>query len=662
VTLGIEFAPHNNEQAFVYIDSAYRMAYRLGDSAQLVRAGRLKGMLLRRMTRLDESLEALNKVRLIAKRNKLNDEYKRILNALAIGYTYKANYDEALKYNFESLVIREAEGDKAAVSITLNNIGLVYFKLENYDRSIEYYMKSLTLKREVKDSHDLDHLLINMGLCYNQLKNFGEAQHYIHEAFRTCGENCSKDILMEGKFGLGVALLKGYKKTDDAEKDFTESLAIARELQDNRFEAENLVLLARISNLKHDEAAAYKFLKEAESLANTAGYKQVLITLYAEFSTMYNQTKNFELEARYQKKYIDLKDSIFSKELIKNLATVQTNYEQRENIKTIADKDQVLALKEETLLRQKSESLFIIVVSILVFALAILMLMLFRLTQRANSVLEERVEKRTKELNDSNEALAKVNGELDNFIYKTSHDIRGPLASLKGICNVAIMDVHDEAALGYLQKLDITAEKLNRILTRLLIINQINHAVLAANVIVFEEIIEEILFLERKKGIPKRLAITYTIDKGFVLKSDKEMLRIVLENLIDNGIKFYNESERIDPFVKIHVTKVDRVVVIRVIDNGVGINEETKEKIFQMFVRASERSETGGIGLYLARLATGRLEGKIEFRTTAEKFTEFSVKLPLDLGPVLEYRREQERIREFEKHGQIGKENPVIVS
>lgn len=660
LSLSIQYGDKNNQQALTYADNAYHLARVIGDSSQLVRAGRLKGQLLRRLDRLDESLEVLNQVRLIAKRNKLIEEYRRILNALAAGYTYRANYDQALKYYYQSLEICETDGNKAAASVVLNNIGLVHFKLENYDRAIENYNKALTLKNLVNDKFDLDRLLINMGLCYNELNNYKEALKCINDAFKVCGENCSKLIQMEGKFGLGASLL-GSGKPNEAEIYFTESHAIAKELQDRRYQIENLVSLARINMKLNRGSKAEKFLKEAEVLASGTSYNQILIDIYREFFKVYDQRKDFGHTANYQHKYILLKDSIYSKELIKNLTKVQTDYEQRENIKTIAAKDAVLALKEETLKRQRNESIFIIVVSVLVFVLAILMFQLFRLTQRANAMLEVRVEQRTKELNDSNEALAKVNGELDNFIYKTSHDIRGPLASLKGICNVAIMDVQDADALGYLQKLDTTAEKLNRILTRLLIINQINHAVLAANVINFEEIIEEILFLERKKGIPRRLAISYEVQDGVVLRSDKEMLRIVLENLIDNGIKFYNESERVDPFVKIQVSANEQHVIIRVLDNGVGINEETKEKIFQMFVRASERSETGGIGLYLSRLATGRLEGKIDFRTTPERHTEFSVRLPLDLGPVLDHRREQERINEFEKSKQGGK-NQVAAS
>ena len=74
------------------------------------------------------------------------DEYKKILNGLAVAYTFKAEYDKALEYNFQSLVVREAEGDKAEISITLNNIGLVYFKLHNYEGALKYYNQMFKLK------------------------------------------------------------------------------------------------------------------------------------------------------------------------------------------------------------------------------------------------------------------------------------------------------------------------------------------------------------------------------------------------------------------------------------------------------------------------------------------------------------------------------------
>ena len=239
------------------------------------------------------------------------------------------------------------------------------------------------------------------------------------------------------------------------------------------------------------------------------------------------------------------------------------------------------------------------------------------------------------DLQKANDSLHRVNDELDNFIYKTSHDIRGPLASLKGMCNVALMDVKDPLALNYLHKLDITAEKLNTILTRLLIVNQINNSALATDRIDFESIVDDILMLERKKGMPRRIKINKSICPKTVFHSDTQFVRIILENLIDNAIKFYNDSDRAEPFVNINIGGNGQHVSINVVDNGIGISEVHPDKIFQMFSRASERSETGGIGLYITKTAAEKLGGSVHLKTTPEGYTEFYVRLPYTTSRVV---------------------------
>jgi len=659
--IGIEFAQTDNSVALQYLTEAYELSLQIGDSAGIVASGWLEGEILRRMQRINESNSILDYVLPIAQRSNYSKDYKRILNTLAINHTFLANYDKALDYHFKSLVARESENDNEGISVSLNNIGLVYFKLRNYEKALEYYNRAFKIKSEINDEYELDVLLANMGLSYIQLGKFEEGKKAIEQGLAVCAGHCSATLIIMSEFGLGSSFF-GLKDLVKAELHFLKSLDYSKKYNDKRHCVENLIFLSRIKVQNGNDSEALKLLNEAETIASDTEYDELLIDLYKWYFIVFKSMGDYKSTAFYQNRYIQLKDSTYSDQLIKNLAKVQTNYEERENIKTIAEKNAVLALKEETLKRQRTETQYAIVVSVLVFILAILMLLLFQITRKANAKLEQRVEARTKELNDTVEDLAKVNGELDNFIYKTSHDIRGPLASLKGICNVAIMDVRDEVSLNYLQKLDVTAERLNTILTRLLIINQINHAVLAANVINFEELIEEILMLERKKGVPKRLDISYEIEQGFTVRSDRDMMRIVLENLIDNAIKFYNESERVDPFAKIQITKEADNVIIKVTDNGVGINDETKEKIFQMFVRASERSETGGIGLYLSKLATNRLGGTIEFSATLQKYTQFKVVFPLDVGPVLEKRKEQERIREFEKVQQKEKQKVLTTS
>jgi signal transduction histidine kinase len=105
--------------------------------------------------------------------------------------------------------------------------------------------------------------------------------------------------------------------------------------------------------------------------------------------------------------------------------------------------------------------------------------------------------------------------------------------------------------------------------------------------------------------------------------------------LIDNAIKFYNDSQRIDPFVDIAIEAENDSIRIRVVDNGIGISKAHPDKIFHMFSRASERSQTGGIGLYITKTAVEKLGGRISLRTTEDGFTEFSVHLPVTTDKVV---------------------------
>jgi signal transduction histidine kinase len=642
VALAFENFYIDNEKALLFSSEAFDLAKQLGDTAQMVMAGRIKGQMLRRFDKLQESIDILIVLAPIAKRNKLYEHHRKILNALALAHTYKADYDKALEYNFEALVACEEQNDRPLMSVILNNIGLVYFKLHNYQQAIQFYSRSLELKREIEDPYDLDMLLINLGLCYNQLDDFQQAQKFFLEALKTCDNNCSHEKLMQGKFGLGVSLFR-QEKFGEAVLNFQESYNIATNLKDHRWQSENLVYLGQISTEVRDFESAKKYFLQAEEIAFPAGYSQILIDTYRQFSELYSQVEDFKNATEYQKKYIQLNDSLFSQEMIKNISKVQTNYAERVNIATIASNEFVIK-------QQRDLNIAVAVIALLAGLLVLVLQFGNRNIKRVNAKLSEakeviqiqnqelanknkdldhQVEKKTADLARANNSLKQVNDELDNFIYKTSHDIRGPLASLKGMCNVALMDVKDPVALEYLRKLDATAERLNSILTRLVIINQINNSKLSVQPIDFESIISDVLLLEKKKGLPPELIITPQIDENAIIESDRELVRIVMENLIDNAIKFYNDSDRVNSFVKIHINGLDDgSVKVRVIDNGIGISESSPGKLFQMFSRASERSETGGIGLYITKTATEKIGGKVGLLTTPEGYTEFYVVFP----------------------------------
>src|SRR5688572_30250756 len=250
VELGRSYLFIDNLKSYQHSSDGYELATQYGDSAKMVRGGRVAGIALKELERAPESIAILEKVLPIAKRNhnqsEFKDEYKKILNGLAVAHSYLAEYDKALEYHFESLVVRESEGDQAAISIALNNIGFVYFKLHNYESALKYFERTLDIRIELKDTVQIHRTYLNIGLCYLHTKKFKEARETTQHALSLCGNHCDDEILMMGEFGLGES---SYKLGDliDARNHLIKSLEIARKNDDRRWQAENLVYLGVVA-------------------------------------------------------------------------------------------------------------------------------------------------------------------------------------------------------------------------------------------------------------------------------------------------------------------------------------------------------------------------------------------------------------------------------
>lgn len=666
-----EYIPIDQDKSLSYASESLSQALQDGDSLNIVKALNAKGYLVRQKGGLRESIKTFEYGLSIARRNKFKDQIKFILNNLALTHTLNASYDKALGYNFESLRIRELEGNPTDIVVALSNIGLVYQELEDNENALTYYQRAYDVSIENKLNFNLERCLVNMGLVYNALGKYSKAEDKITEALGICESgNCKDEVLNEAYLAIGIALLQ-QKEYLKAEMYFDSSRVISSRLGLAELTTSSYRWMAnsKFGQLKLNEAIS--FLDLSQKMAVASDFRRQILANYLLYSNIYSAKADYQKSSEYKDKYIKLYSDIFNGDLVKNISRIQTDYAEQENIKTIAEKNENLKLSEEIIRQTKILNWLLIAVILLTSALGYVIYRNYvkikvvnlelasakKIIEDQNHLLDQQVRDKTKELVDTNEELTKVNDELDNFIYKTSHDIRGPLASLKGMVNLAIMDVKDDKALGYLNKLDLTAEKLNIILTRLLIVNRINHAELKPEAIHFEPILQEILLLEMKKGIPSKIKVDYEVKPGIHLISDKEMVRLILENLIDNSIKFYNESQRIESFVRISIQSEEGNVTARIMDNGVGIATMDREKIFQMFVRASERSETGGIGLYLAKLATEKLGGDINLVSTDERFTEFIVTFPKDLNKVMEIRKSEKNKLDMERLSVSAKQN-----
>lgn len=247
----------------------------------------------------------------------------------------------------------------------------------------------------------------------------------------------------------------------------------------------------------------------------------------------------------------------------------------------------------------------------------------------SNSSLEEMVSERTARLRRTNENLIQANQELDLFIYRASHDLRGPIASILGLTKIAKIEEQKQAQMSYLEMLEKTADNANEVLSKLLLVNIVNQAAEHLD-IDFEAIVKNLRRIFDKRL--KELDIDFCVEvkEGMKLVSDANLLLIICERLIENAIDFRCNRLNEKPYLKLLITGNDNRVVFEFRDNGIGIASNFYQRIFGMFFRASERSQGNGLGLYIARKAAEKLGGEITFESEIDSGSSFRLILPVE--------------------------------
>ena len=464
--LGYEYIDVDNTLGLQYASESLKEARKLGDSLRIVKAGRIKALAFRRMGQIDSSLILSINILPIAKRNNYSNEVKYILNSLGASYTYQARYDKALESHFESLQLRAMEGDKAEISVALNNIGFNYYKMEDYDKALMFYLRSLKLKNEIKNDFDIELLLMNISLCYAYKNDFAEARYYLDQLLSSCKESCSEQILLNAGFNLGVISFRQNNFTE-AEQNFHASYAIAKKTNNQRMLLDNIVYLAQVYIHEGNLRFAENYLKEAEKLIlQGTPYSLELIKVYNGLYNLYGNSGNFEKVAHYQRKYIQLKDSIFDQELTRNLMKVEAQYVERENYAKIDAQNKILALNKEVILRQRLLNAFMGAMAILLVILAVVLIRSNRQKRTNNQMLERKVKERTKELELNRDMLQRSLDERDLVLEKISTEIRSIFATTRGLCSLLLTDMETEDRGQYIRRIDKTSEQLLKILRR----------------------------------------------------------------------------------------------------------------------------------------------------------------------------------------------------
>jgi signal transduction histidine kinase len=242
-----------------------------------------------------------------------------------------------------------------------------------------------------------------------------------------------------------------------------------------------------------------------------------------------------------------------------------------------------------------------------------------------NVNLDKKVKERTEELNLSNLELAKAVKDLDQFIYKTSHDLRGPIATMQGIINLGVLDAIDAKSKEYFNTLHNVSTNLNNVLTRLI---DVHETYQKKPVLEFLDPVERIMESTSKVSqyaVDPEITIVTDLQANGRWKSDEHLFDLIIENMLMNAILY---RDRGDALVKIKTEYNNKDLFITIEDNGFGIQQGDEDKVFNIFFKGSPRPGGTGLEVYTSKVAAEKLGGKILLRKPM-KNTIFEIILPV---------------------------------
>ena len=532
------------------------------------------------------------------------------------GFVYHNNqaYDSALIFYYKAMLIRQNINYKTGVAATGFNIGITYEAMGNLEMALESLLNVAKQQRETISKTNLSFTLANIGKLYIKMDMLDKAEEYLSEAESIASEINSLVRLREC-YNYYAMLYK--RKGDD-----TKALLFLEkyvDLSDKLRASETIKQSARLNllyqlNKKENEI---ELLKRAnESTENALQAKEAELRL-EERNTYYLAAVIFFLTLLVISVYRFYRHKKKANGVLKELNSILK--EQNEEIQTQSEE----LSEKNTELSNALHSL-----------------------KRLNELLKERseeIESQTEQLQKANKQIAannenlekmvlkrtselqKAYRELDTFFYRSSHDFRRPITTFLGLAEVAKITLDDENALDLFDKVNETARSLDKMLVKFQSISTYGEELSELTELSIEEFIKTIClnFLEsfKRNGIK----ITTSIKRDFTFKTNAVLLTIILENLIENAIQFAGVEDR---KIKILATQSNDMVEISIEDNGQGIDTRYGEQIFDMYFRANATSQGNGLGLYVAKKATEKLDGQITYISEIGKGSKFTLKIP----------------------------------
>lgn len=493
-------------------------------------------------------------------------------NNLGIAFHHLGNLDTALEYHLRSLAIREEINDVQKIASSLGNIGSVYYQRGDTVNALEYFFRTLSLCQQMNDPWLSSDVYNNIGSTYHMMGEHEKALEYNRLSLEVSRKVHSREGEAHALNGMGDNYA-GLKQYAEAYEYYKQSLEISTDIGMKEMQANTLLALGDLAHARGVPAQALEYSHKAQLIGEEIHSKKIVFEAHLIQAYSCKMAGDYEMGFYHLEKFQQAKEAMYNEESDRKINNLRLQYEVQ---------------------RMKNEA------------------EIYRL--------------RNVELAAVNEQLRVVNEEKNEFLGIAAHDLKNPLSAILMICNILETETGrmDTGAVREMAR-DIreSSNRMFGLITNLLDIHAIEHHGVRIQVekINLVDAVRSLVATFRARAEKKQIVLRSILDSDVVeVLADYGALAQVLENLLSNALKFSMPGTTVSVAVRRAAGdephgKLNERVRLEVRDQGPGVNEEDKHKLFRKFARLSAQPTAGehstGLGLSIVKKLVDAMNGVV---------------------------------------------------
>lgn len=549
-------------------------------------------------------------------------------NGLALVYERFAQKEKALALYQQAFTILDEMGRKSIAVRVLGNIAAFLKDDNDFTKAKYYYFKAIDYAKNINDEVMVSQLGNNLANIYVTENKLDSAKILYEKAIETNRKADDKYFTSLALSSLGHVYTK-EQKFELAQTYLTEGYQLAIGIQDKRCISVALMYLADNHSEQGQYSKAIQTANEGIQILGKNGDIQKRMSLHGILSTNYEATGNFQAALESQRIFQTFSDSLYNTNKAKQINDLQIKYEvsKKESQNKLLKAEKEIAQK--TLRSRTAIAFGVIALLLLVGGYSFFIHRSNQQRKKLNQELEQKVDERTQALQTANKNLEQANYELRTFNYIASHDIKEPIRNVGNYAGLIFRKLPENLQHSLGSYFDIIKNSTNQLYT--LVEDFSRYSIMSRDEAIEREPVDlNVLVNSLEHALYESIQKSNgrILNKGLpTIMSNKSLLYSMLKNLTGNGLK-YNKSTV--PTVELSYGETETHHKIIVTDNGIGIEKEYQEQVFDMFKRLHNRSEYegSGIGLAIVKLGTNKLNGNVQLESEVGKGSQFILSLP----------------------------------